>query len=119
LVLYCWRYTEQEFREISKNMPYDTAVREDEDIGEGDRSHLLNRIATFNPGFFKQPNVSGPATIFPYPHRILNVPLLNENGALNEVYVNDIPPGVDPEIYIQKLRKDLLLDNQHSGEIGL
>jgi calcium permeable stress-gated cation channel len=119
LVLYCWRYTEQEFREISKNMPYDTAVREDEDIGEGDRSHLLNRIATFNPGFFKQPNVSGPATIFPYPHRILNVPLLNANGALNEVYVNDIPPGVDPEIYVQKLRKDLLLDNQHNGEIGL
>ena len=41
--------------------------------------------------------------MYPYPHRINNIPLLDENGALNEIYVEDIPYGMNPDEYINNI----------------
>lgn len=31
IVLYCWRYTEKKYKVLSETIPYDTAVRDDDD----------------------------------------------------------------------------------------
>jgi len=53
---------------------------------------------------YQSPSLFGPARVFPYPHRIFDIPLLTPQGALHEVYVEDIPEGVDPEVYIAEGR---------------
>lgn len=39
----------------------------------------------------------------PYPHRINNIPLLDPNGSIDDIYVDNIPEGVDPVQYINSL----------------
>lgn len=50
----------------------------------------------FRENFMKQPNLLAPAKVYPYPYRLYNFPLLDKFGALNEIYLDDIPEGVDP-----------------------
>lgn len=44
----------------------------------------------------KQPNLLAPAKVYPYPYRLYDFPLLDKFGSLNEIYLDDIPEGVDP-----------------------
>lgn len=39
----------------------------------------------------------------PYPHRINNIPLLDPHGSIDDIYVDNIPEGVDPVQYINSL----------------
>jgi len=76
-------------------------------------------LDTFSEEFLKQPNIVGPAVVFPYPHRINNEPLLTRRGALNEVYVEDIPEGMDPKVYVLELAQGLYeapVGGEGSGE---
>ena len=53
-------------------------------------------ITRFRPNFMKQPNLLCPARVYPYPYRLYDIPLLDKYGALNEIYLDDIPEGTDP-----------------------
>lgn len=53
-------------------------------------------IANFRENFMKQPNLLCPARVYPYPYRLYDIPLLDKYGTLNEIYLDDIPEGVDP-----------------------
>jgi hypothetical protein len=105
IIIYAWRYTERQFKVMSANMPFDTAVKADDD-GSSHAAHDAHEklLTSFNEAFLKQPNIVGAAVVYPYPHRILNVPLLNRHGALNDVYVEDIPEGMDPAEYVKQLQ---------------
>jgi hypothetical protein len=105
LIIYCWRYTEKQFKVMSVNMPFDTAVKADDDVSSNAAHDAHEKLlGSFTEEFLKQPNIVGPAVVYPYPHRILGVPLLNPHGALNEVYAEDIPAGMDPAVYIEQLQ---------------
>ena len=41
-----------------------------------------------------QPNLTAPAVVRPYPHRIKGIPLLTKQGMLNDVYLQDCPSDV-------------------------
>jgi hypothetical protein len=60
--------------------------------GTGHSSVLLK----FRENFMKQPNLLCPSKIYPYPYRLYDIPLLDKYGTLNEIYLEDIPEGVDP-----------------------
>jgi hypothetical protein len=79
---------------------------------------LLQLLDTFSAEFLKQPNIVGPAVVFPYPHRINNEPLLTPRGALSEVYVEDIPEGMDPKVYLLELAQGLYEAPGGEGEGG-
>ena len=53
-------------------------------------------LLRFRENFMKQPNLMFPPRIYPYPYRLYNIPLLDQYGALNEIYLDEIPEGVDP-----------------------
>ena len=106
IILYCWRHTEKEFKVLSMNMPFDTAVHVDADRDKPEQHDNIHKIiSTFSAEFLKQPNVVGAAKIYPYPHRILDIPLLDRHGTLNEVYLDEIPEGMDPSEYVEALKK--------------
>ena len=44
-----------------------------------------------------QPNLTAPAVVRPYPHRIKGIPLLTKQGMLNDVYLQDCPDELDIE----------------------
>ena len=52
--------------------------------------------STFRDDFMTQPNLLCPTRLYPYPYRLYNIPLLDHYGALSEVYLEEIPEGVDP-----------------------
>uniref|UniRef100_A0A7S3M2Z8 Uncharacterized protein n=1 Tax=Spumella elongata TaxID=89044 RepID=A0A7S3M2Z8_9STRA len=52
--------------------------------------------SNFRENFMKQPNLLAPAKVYPYPYRLYDFPLLDKFGSLNEIYLDDIPEGVDP-----------------------
>lgn len=106
IIIYCWRYTEKQYKVMSYNMPFDTAVKADEGHSNTDAVVHQAMIDSFEVEFLKQPNITGPAVVYPYPHRIHDIPLLDSYGSLNDVYVEDIPEGLDPELYIQQLRSN-------------
>ena len=43
------------------------------------------------------------SVVHPYPHRINGIPLLDSNGSIDDMYVDDIPDGLDPVQYISSL----------------
>lgn len=118
IIIYCWRYTEKQYKVMSLNMPFDTAVKEDEGHGNTDAAAHRAMIDSFQVEFLKQPNITGPAVVYPYPHRIFDIPLLDSYGALNNVYVEDIPEGMDPAVYIQHLRSGSL-ESYEAPEVRL
>lgn len=119
IILMAWRYTEQMFRQQSLSMPFDLAIRDDlKQHGLSSGSFEENKDASgetpqqtppkpnyalFSADFMKQPNLVCAADIFPYPYRIDGVPLFNRHGALNEVYVDDLPEGEHREGYTTRL----------------
>ena len=75
----------------------------------------MQLLDSFQPDFLKHPKVTGPAVVYPYPHRIKNEPLLDPYWALNDVYVEDIPEGMDPKEYIELIAQEA----HESPELGL
>lgn len=51
----------------------------------------------------RQPSIVESSIVHPYPHRINNIPLLDPNGSIDDIYVDNIPEGVDPMQYINSL----------------
>eukprot|EP01032_Pedospumella_encystans_P011175 gene11175-13013_t len=118
IVLYCWRYTEKKYKVLSETIPYDTAVRDDDDrVNNSSDAQVTHQelLDSFKPDFLKHPKVTGPAVVYPYPHRIKNEPLLDPYWALNDVYVEDIPEGMDPKEYIELIAQEAY----ESPELGL
>lgn len=80
-------------------------------------------LLKFRENFMKQPNLMFPPRIYPYPYRLYNTPLLDQYGALNEIYLDDIPEGVDPATIFPEagaasythLSAVLASDHSHSG----
>jgi calcium permeable stress-gated cation channel len=94
LIVFAWRYTEGRFKALSENVPFSLAVAEDLKAGHVDVTNA------FTEDYLKQPNVLAAKMVFPYPYRIGGLPLLDENGLLNNVYLEDLPEGVylsDPQ----------------------
>jgi hypothetical protein len=76
-------------------MPFDLAIRDDFHRSAEDGFVAEGSDAAFSEDFMKQPNLVGPAEVFPYPYRVDGIPLFDAYGALNEVYVDDLPEPVD------------------------
>lgn len=96
IILVAWHHTEACFKFQSQSMPFDLNIKDDF------QNHACNeeRLRDFTANFMKQPNLVGPAEIFPYPYRVggeppNRVPLFDANGALNEEYVDELPAPVD------------------------
>jgi hypothetical protein len=64
--------------------------------GNSGASQSGSVLTKFRENFMKQPNLLCPSRIYPYPYRLYNIPLLDRYGALSEIYLEDIPEGVDP-----------------------
>lgn len=88
IIIFAWRYTEGRFKALSENVPYSIAVAEDTDPS----AHAKTK--TFTEDYLKQPALIAPKTVFPYPYRIGGMPLLDENGRVSSVYIEDLPEGV-------------------------
>lgn len=86
IILYQWRRTEGRYKALSQITPYSMAVGVD--IGSEQRERV---IQTFTEDYLKQPCMTAPSSVEPYPYRIQDKPLLNDRGLLNEVYLNDNP----------------------------
>jgi hypothetical protein len=91
IILIAWKHTEACFKVQSMHMPFDLTIKDDLQR----LSPKEEVIAKFSESFMKQPNLVGPAHIFPYPYRIGSVPLFDANGAFNEEYVDELPAPVD------------------------
>ena len=50
-----------------------------------------------------QPSIVESSIVHPYPHRINYIPFLDPNGSIDDIYVDNIPEGVDPMQYINSL----------------
>jgi len=64
--------------------------------GQHGHGHGAAVVSNFRENFMKQPNLLCPAKVYPYPYRLYDFPLLDKYGSLNEIYLDDIPEGVDP-----------------------
>lgn len=95
IILHFWIYTDKCFKVRSKVLPYEAAIREDA-LQQSLPLIMRNEEKLFQYNFMQKPNLVDPAIIYPYPHRIQHIPLLDAFGALNEVYVESIPEGIDP-----------------------
>jgi hypothetical protein len=95
IILIAWRHTETQFKYQSQAMPFDLAIRDDFRRTAENGFAEEGGDAAFSEDFMKQPNLVGPAEIFPYPYRVDDIPLFDAYGALNEVYVDDLPEPVD------------------------
>lgn len=83
LIMYQWRRTEGRYKAQSLITPYSTAV----DVDMADSS-----TEAFEENYLKQPCIIASTQVSPYPYRIRGLPLLDERGLLNEVYLDDDPP---------------------------
>jgi hypothetical protein len=97
LVIYAWRHTESKFKELSQSVPYSTAVKEDVE----QHAQQVELVKQFTEDYLKQPNIVSPKYVYPYPYRINQQPLINSDGLVNEVYLQDIPEGADPIPYLE------------------
>ena len=105
IILIAWKHTESSFKIQSKHTPFDLTIKADlhlhssnskVSLGAQNEMNLNDDFyEQFSENFMKQPNLVGPATIFPYPYRIGNIPLFDQNGALNNEYVDELPAPVD------------------------
>ncbi len=86
LIIFTWRYTEGKFKALSENVPFSLAVTEDKCL------HKEN--IKFSEDFLKPPSMLAPKSVFPYPYRIGGAPLLDSNGLVNSVYLEELPDGV-------------------------
>ena len=58
---------------------------------------------SFDAGYYRQPTLTRPADVFPYPHRIDDLPLLDAaTGRMQDVYLLNIPEGVHPESFLRQ-----------------
>mmetsp|Transcript_28493 Transcript_28493/g.61416 ORF Transcript_28493/g.61416 Transcript_28493/m.61416 type:complete len:477 (-) Transcript_28493:388-1818(-) len=95
LIIFCWRKTVRQFQALAANMAFQTAMEQDADFSQAEI------ISTFSDLLYQPPSLTSPALAYPYPHRILDTPLLTPQGSLSDIYVEDLPAGVDPEKYIK------------------
>jgi hypothetical protein len=111
IILMAWRHTEQTFKFQSQSMPFDLAIRDDlkklggDSLDEAKDSSASQqptpekpRYALFSADFMKQPQLTCPAEVAPYPYRIDGAPLFDKYGAMNEVYVDDQTDQADPAV---------------------
>jgi hypothetical protein len=80
----------------SQHTPSAAAAAAGSAAAESTHPHPHHVSSTFRANFMVQPNLLCPSKIYPYPYRLHDVPLLDPNGALSEIYLEEIPEGVDP-----------------------
>ncbi len=85
IVVMAWRYTEGQFKVLSENVPFSVAVAEDEE------SSAYEEIEKFTEDYLKPPSLLAPKVVYPYPHRIDDIPIIDENGLVNSVYLDKKP----------------------------
>lgn len=110
LIIYAWRHTESKFKELSQNVPYSTAVKEDL---QGNKEEIFKQ---FTEDYLKQPNIVAPKYVYPYPYRINQQPLIDGDGLVNGLYLQDIPEGADPLPYL--LEKSYIPPNPTTSSDG-
>lgn len=96
LIIFAWRYTESCFKRISMNCPLSEAADIDRDVwpdyNAEERDPLKKKkpvaevLKSFSPNFCRQPNLTNPSVVQPYPYRIDGIPLINDKGLISEVY---------------------------------
>jgi hypothetical protein len=93
LVILGWYHTNRCFRDRSRSMPFDLVIKNDASVYSSAESS--EKLKVFSPNFMLQPNMVDPPDVFPYPYRVGDIPLLDENGAFSEVYVDDLDAPVN------------------------
>lgn len=112
-----WKRLHRTYYLVSLNLPYSAAVEvdasaesrnqptssshpdienaNDDDENVGVSARKLS-VSSFSNSLYKSPSLTCPTSVKPYPHRINGIPLLDERGALHEVYFRDDPPAHVP-----------------------
>eukprot|EP01034_Spumella_vulgaris_P024035 gene24035-30331_t len=120
MIIYSWRYTEKQFKKLSENLPYSSAVHVDTGRGDVhdavDTAGIQRLMDSFTEGFNKQPNLTETDPAYPYPYRINGVDLFDhKTGVLNEVYHSDTPKGVN----LSELEERYSLETQKRENMNL
>lgn len=84
VIYYKWNHILQTYQNLATDVPYISAVKVDKEMVES------QNIRKFNSTYYKQPTLSIPVSIAPQEYRINEIPLFDENGILNDVYVGEI-----------------------------
>eukprot|EP00981_Chlorochromonas_danica_P003712 scaffold684_cov167-Ochromonas_danica.AAC.11 len=87
IIIYQWKRTEGRYKALSMITPYSVAVQADV------KAQAEGTVDAFNENYLKQPCLISPTRVFPYPYRIDAIPLLDDRGCLNEIYLSDEPPA--------------------------
>ena len=86
IVVMAWRYTEEQFKTLSENVPFSLAAIEDQHIEE-----LKHDTSNCTEDYLKPPCMSAAKIVYPYPYRIDDEPLLDSKGLISRVYLEDLP----------------------------
>jgi hypothetical protein len=98
LIIFMYQYMNTRFEALSKNIPYSTAVKAD---ANKQNDNIIRD--TFTETFLKHPPLAAKKEIFPYPYRIDGLPLIDNKGEVNRVYVSEqIPAHINPADEFQK-----------------
>eukprot|EP01038_Epipyxis_sp_PR26KG_P015802 gene15802-21402_t len=93
IIIGVWRHTEKKFKIISLNFPYSSAV--DLDSNGGKDPETGKKLDAFKSDYLRQDAMNQPDKAKPFPHRVKNIPLLDEHGQLNDVYTSDLMEEVN------------------------
>eukprot|EP00607_Mallomonas_marina_P010478 CAMPEP_0182421544 /NCGR_PEP_ID=MMETSP1167-20130531/6968_1 /TAXON_ID=2988 /ORGANISM="Mallomonas Sp, Strain CCMP3275" /LENGTH=836 /DNA_ID=CAMNT_0024598791 /DNA_START=34 /DNA_END=2544 /DNA_ORIENTATION=+ len=111
IIILCWRYTESCFLAVSQNMSYSLAA--DIDIETAD---VVDLKSAFSPSYYKQKCITAPhGEILPY--RENDIPILTEEGEMDEIYYNTkLLSKVDEETTIKGIQINNLLEEELDKE---
>jgi hypothetical protein len=87
IIIFVWKFTETQFKKLSQNIPYSVATKVDF-IQQRETSQ---EYSSFNVNYLKQPSLTAPKYVRPYPYRLNNQRLIDEHGLINPIYWNDNP----------------------------
>jgi hypothetical protein len=90
IVYFTWKHIHNKFYTISSTLAYDLAAEKDDDTGF---FGSLKTVMAFDKDFYRPDVLTGPLKISPWPYRIDDTPLLDENLFLNEVYHEESNPS--------------------------
>jgi len=96
-----WRRMEADSKRHSMKHHLERALQQFSDAGAADDAAEPKDLReAFDADMYRAPSVTGPARLYPFPHRVLDIALLTPDGVLDEVYLDDIPAGEDPDEYV-------------------
>ncbi len=87
IIFFFWRYTEGRFKALSENIPYSAATKVD--LSQLRKDENDREYQSFTWDYLKQPSLTAPKYIRPYPYRINGVKLISDDGLVDPIYFPD------------------------------